>query len=86
MILTDMLVTLRSHGHPGLLPEMRTLNVSVEGNVTSMHWAAQAPDTTYCLEWQARGQGRNHTHCTLIAPEDEDTAGMGMSLSDKYAL
>ncbi|EGV97455.1 Interleukin-12 receptor beta-1 chain, partial [Cricetulus griseus] len=58
------------------LTEMRTLNVSVEGNVTSMHWAAQAPDTTYCLEWQARGQGRNHTHCTLIAPEDEDTAGM----------
>ncbi|KAL6039900.1 hypothetical protein STEG23_004317 [Scotinomys teguina] len=57
-----------------LLPEMRTLNVSMEGNVTSMHWAAQAPDTTYCVEWQAQSQGRNHTHCTLIAPEDGDPA------------
>ncbi|CAH6779751.1 interleukin-12 receptor subunit beta-1 [Phodopus roborovskii] len=57
------------------LTGLRTLNVSVEGNVTSMHWAAQAPDTTYCLEWQAQGQGRNHTYCTLIAPEDEDPAG-----------
>ncbi|XP_040598037.1 interleukin-12 receptor subunit beta-1 isoform X3 [Mesocricetus auratus] len=57
------------------LTGMRTLNVSVEGNVTSLHWAAQAPDTTYCLEWQARGQGGNHTHCTLIAPGDGDPAG-----------
>ncbi|OBS76573.1 hypothetical protein A6R68_16944 [Neotoma lepida] len=59
-----------------LPPEMRTLNVSVEGNVTSMHWAAQGPDTTYCVEWQAQGQGRNRTHCTLIAPEDGDPARM----------
>ncbi|XP_036022230.1 interleukin-12 receptor subunit beta-1 isoform X2 [Onychomys torridus] len=53
-----------------LLPEMRALNVSVEGNATSLHWAAQAPGTTYCVERQARGQGRRHTHCALIAPQD----------------
>ncbi|XP_028641930.1 interleukin-12 receptor subunit beta-1 [Grammomys surdaster] len=58
------------------LTETRTLNVSVEGNVTSMQWAAQAPGTTYCLEWQPWGQDRNHTHCTLIAPEDESPAKM----------
>ncbi|XP_026633514.1 interleukin-12 receptor subunit beta-1, partial [Microtus ochrogaster] len=57
------------------LAETRTLNVSVEGNVTSMHWVAQAPDTTYCVERQEQGQDRNHTHCTLIAPpEDGDPA------------
>lgn len=58
------------------LTETRTLNVSVEGNVTSMQWAAQAPGTTYCLEWQPWGQDRNHTDCTLIATEDEDPAKM----------
>ncbi|XP_034376730.1 interleukin-12 receptor subunit beta-1 [Arvicanthis niloticus] len=58
------------------LTETRTLNVSVEGNVTFMQWAAQAPGTTYCLEWQPWGQDRNHTRCTLIAPEDEDPAKM----------
>nr|XP_048283156.1 interleukin-12 receptor subunit beta-1 isoform X4 [Myodes glareolus] len=57
------------------LAEMRTLNVSVEGNITSMHWVAQTPDTTYCVERQAWGQDGNHTHCTLIAPpEDGDAA------------
>ncbi|XP_049983601.1 interleukin-12 receptor subunit beta-1 isoform X4 [Alexandromys fortis] len=57
------------------LAETRTLNVSVDGNITSMHWVAQAPDTTYCVERQAQGQDRNHTHCTLIAPpEDGDPA------------
>ncbi|XP_052018354.1 interleukin-12 receptor subunit beta-1 isoform X2 [Apodemus sylvaticus] len=54
----------------------RTLNVSLEGNVTFMQWAAQAPGTTYCLEWQPWEQHRNHTHCTLIAPEEEDPAKM----------
>ncbi|CAO2612519.1 Interleukin-12 receptor subunit beta-1, partial [Lemmus lemmus] len=53
------------------LAEMRTLNVSVEGNITSMHWVAQAPDTTYCVERQAWGQDGNHTHCTLIAPPED---------------
>ncbi|XP_031196035.1 interleukin-12 receptor subunit beta-1 isoform X2 [Mastomys coucha] len=56
------------------LPETRTLNVSLEGNMTSVQWAAQAPGTTYCLEWQPWGQHKNHTHCTLIAPAEEDPA------------
>lgn len=50
-----------------------------------MHWVAQAPDITYCVERQARGQDGNLTHCTLIAPPEEgDPARVGMSLSDKY--
>lgn len=58
------------------LTETRALNVSVGGNMTSMQWAAQAPGTTYCLEWQPWFQHRNHTHCTLIVPEEEDPAKM----------
>ncbi|XP_051025784.1 interleukin-12 receptor subunit beta-1 [Acomys russatus] len=68
----------RSSYHTWRLPaqeiaETRTLNVSVEGNVTSVHWAARAPGTTYCVERQTRGADRNLTHCTLIAPEDGDS-------------
>lgn len=77
MIITDMLVSLCSRVTLNLLLETRTLNVSVGGNMTSMQWAAQAPGTTYCLEWQPWGQHRNHTHCTLIAPKEEDPAKMG---------
>lgn len=77
VMITDMLLTPCPHVTLCLLLETRTLNVSVEGNVTSMQWAARAPGTTYCLEWQSWGQDRNHTHCTLIAPEDEDPAKMG---------
>lgn len=77
VIITDMLGTPCPHVTLGLLLGTRTLNVSVEGNVTFMQWAAQAPGTTYCLEWQPWDQHRNHTHCTLIAPEEEDPAKMG---------
>lgn len=76
-----MLVTPCSHVTLGLLLETRTLNVIVEGNVTSMQWAAQPPGTAYCLEWQPWGQDRNHTDCTLIAPEEEDPAKMGNTVT-----
>jgi hypothetical protein len=80
VIITDMLVspcTSTQSVTLGLLLETRALNVSVGGNMTSMQWAAQAPGTTYCLEWQPWFQHRNHTHCTLIVPEEEDPAKMG---------
>lgn len=56
-----------------LPPEMRTLNVSVDGNVTSVRWAAGDPGTTYCVE--RRAPGGSHAHCALIGPEDGGAAG-----------
>ncbi|XP_052608559.1 interleukin-12 receptor subunit beta-1 isoform X3 [Peromyscus californicus insignis] len=51
-----------------LPPGMRTPNVSVGDDGTSVHWAAQAPGTAYCVERQALGPGRSHAHCALIGP------------------
>ncbi|XP_076409238.1 interleukin-12 receptor subunit beta-1 isoform X1 [Peromyscus maniculatus bairdii] len=56
-----------------LPPEMRTLDVSVDGNVTSVRWAAGDPGTTYCVE--RRAPGGSHAHCALIGPEDGGAAG-----------
>ncbi|XP_055474749.1 interleukin-12 receptor subunit beta-1 [Psammomys obesus] len=56
------------------LTEPRSLNVSVEGNVTSIQWAAEAPGTSYCVEWQPRGADRTRTRCALIASGDRRSA------------
>ncbi|XP_029415228.1 interleukin-12 receptor subunit beta-1 [Nannospalax galili] len=57
------------------------LNISQEGNRTSLHWAAQAPGTAYCIEWQLDSQDRSHDNCTLTAPEDKVPAGMAHTWS-----
>ncbi|GAB1293275.1 Interleukin-12 receptor subunit beta-1 [Apodemus speciosus] len=72
----DLAVLAETRFGRSTIQSTRALNVSVEGNVTSMRWAAQAPGTTYCLEWQLWDQRRNRTHCTLIAPGEEDPAKM----------
>lgn len=40
-----------------------------------MHWPAQAPGLTYCIEWQLRGQDGSPATCTLTVPEDWDHPG-----------
>ncbi|XP_026894154.1 interleukin-12 receptor subunit beta-1 isoform X1 [Acinonyx jubatus] len=59
-----------AHTHPGVL------NVSAGANGTIMRWPALAPDMTYCIEWQPRGQDRSLTTCTLTPPQDRDPTGM----------
>ncbi|XP_039723779.1 interleukin-12 receptor subunit beta-1 isoform X1 [Pteropus medius] len=57
------------HTEPG------ALNISAEANGTTMHWPAQAPGLTYCIEWQLRGQDGSPATCTLTVPEDWDHPG-----------
>ncbi|XP_025771664.1 interleukin-12 receptor subunit beta-1 [Puma concolor] len=59
-----------AHTHPGVL------NISAGANGTIMRWPAWAPDMTYCIEWQPRGQDRSLTTCTLTPPQDRDPTGM----------
>lgn len=60
-----------------LLPKPGVLNISAGANGTIMRWPAWAPDMTYCIEWQPRGQDRSLTTCTLTPPQDRDPTGMG---------
>ncbi|XP_016022111.2 interleukin-12 receptor subunit beta-1 isoform X2 [Rousettus aegyptiacus] len=57
------------HTEPG------ALNISAEANGTTMHWPAQAPGLTYCIEWQLHGQDGSPAACTLTVPEDWDPPG-----------
>lgn len=43
-----------------------------------MHWPAQAPGLTYCIEWQLHGQDGSPAACTLTVPEDWDPPGTGI--------
>ncbi|GAB5567919.1 interleukin-12 receptor subunit beta-1 isoform X1 [Prionailurus iriomotensis] len=63
---------IRHHTHPSL----GVLNISAGANGTIMRWPAWAPDMTYCIEWQPRGQDRSLTTCTLTPPQDRDPTGM----------
>lgn len=46
-----------------------------------MHWPAQAPGLTYCIEWQLRGQDGSPATCTLTVPEDWDHPGTGIMMA-----
>nr|XP_044998430.1 interleukin-12 receptor subunit beta-1 [Jaculus jaculus] len=53
------------------LPGLGTLNISVEGNTTSLHWATHALHASYCIEWQLQSQ-QSHANCTFVVPHDGD--------------
>ncbi|XP_048196650.1 interleukin-12 receptor subunit beta-1 [Perognathus longimembris pacificus] len=53
------------------------LRAGAEGSgLASLQWAARAPGTTYCMEWQPHGQDGAPGHCERITPLDGDQAGM----------
>ncbi|XP_053439429.1 interleukin-12 receptor subunit beta-1 isoform X1 [Nycticebus coucang] len=56
--------------------ELVALNISVGANGTTMHWPARDQGTTYCVEWQPRGQDGSLTTCTLITPQAQDPSRM----------
>ncbi|XP_042637527.1 LOW QUALITY PROTEIN: interleukin-12 receptor subunit beta-1 [Orycteropus afer afer] len=65
------LIAADNHTEPG------ALKISVGAKGTIMHWAGQALNTTYCIEWQPHDQDRSLANCTLTH-QAPDVAGMVM--------